>query len=545
MADPITTYISAKTLPKLLKPLVKVLKDKQDARQQAIIHIGDHFGNPEALAEFYIEPNGQNINPADEIEDDAISSSRQPIFDTINNFLNRKIANNNDGLNQLFILADAGMGKTSLLMILKLSHLMTFWPTGYQCTLLKLGPSTLSDIDNIKDKSNTLLLLDSLDEDPSCREGKTEARLIAVLDASKHFKRVIITCRTQFFPDESNQSKSVFHKPGKVSVGNYSSPLTYLSLFDETQVNSYLKKRYPNRFLVLEDARIKQANQALTMTDSLQFRPFLLAHIEDIIDSAASGADEYQVYFALVDKWLNREVGKLREKGKTVDKDDLLKVCIWLAEKMHRDNGTAVPLSEIAKFCKRKSNIVLLSQPDQTIAGLDVVDISANSLLNRNSQGEFRFSHLSIKEFLMVYGVAHHIIDGRKDPYLVSDKICRFMRYARIDRVGDFVDGAGFLVLIGCDLIDADLYGANLSEANLSEADLSGANLNRANLNEANLSGASLIIANLRGADLRGADLSEAYLTGAKIFKLDLTKEKLRNTKLPPDYKSTMNIIDH
>lgn len=351
MADPITTYISAKTLPKLLKPLVKVLKDKQDERQQAIIHIGDHFGNPEALAEFYIEPNGQNINPADEIEDDAISSSRQPIFDTINNFLNRKIANNNDGLNQLFILADAGMGKTSLLMILKLSHLMAFWPTGYQCKLLKLGPSTLADINNIKDKSNTLLLLDSLDEDPSCKEGNTEKRLIAVLDASKHFKRVIITCRTQFFPDESSKNPSVFHKPGKVSVGNYSSPLTYLSLFDEIQVNAYLEKRYPKSFkeklLRRQNPRISEANQALTMTDSLQFRPFLLAHIEDIIDSAAAGADEYQIYHALVDKWLNREVGKLREKDKTVDKEDLLKVCIWLAEKMHRDNGTAVPLSLI------------------------------------------------------------------------------------------------------------------------------------------------------------------------------------------------------
>ena len=46
----------------------------------------------------------------------------------------------------MFILSDAGMGKTSLLLMLKLMHLTCFWPQKYSCQLFKLGDDTLQRV---------------------------------------------------------------------------------------------------------------------------------------------------------------------------------------------------------------------------------------------------------------------------------------------------------------------------------------------------------------------------------------------------------------
>uniref|UniRef100_UPI001CA32E36 hypothetical protein n=1 Tax=Aeromonas sobria TaxID=646 RepID=UPI001CA32E36 len=132
------SFISTKVATKLLKALTGVLKNNIDNRNGELIRINDVFGDCQELAKFYIQPDCQQVNPADELEDETISSIRAGVFETINKFFNRDILTR-DGASQMFILADAGMGKTSLLMMIKLSHLMAFWPKSYQCKLLKLG----------------------------------------------------------------------------------------------------------------------------------------------------------------------------------------------------------------------------------------------------------------------------------------------------------------------------------------------------------------------------------------------------------------------
>ena len=229
------SFISTKVATKLLKALTGVLKNNIDNRNGELIRINDVFGDCQELAKFYIQPDCQQVNPADELEDETISSIRAGVFETINKFFNRDILTR-DGASQMFILADAGMGKTSLLMMIKLSHLMAFWPKSYQCKLLKLGSTTLSDISQIENKTQTVLLLDSLDEDTQCKQGGTINRLTKILEATSCFYRVIITCRTQFFPETA---ESAFNTMGKISFNNYDCPLVYLSLFTDEQVDAY------------------------------------------------------------------------------------------------------------------------------------------------------------------------------------------------------------------------------------------------------------------------------------------------------------------
>ncbi|NQZ08802.1 MAG: pentapeptide repeat-containing protein [Algicola sp.] len=556
MAEPVT-FISSKSLGKLLKALTKAWNKITGDRKKELIRINDNFGNCEDLARYYIEPNCQQVNPADECEDEAISMLRTNVFSTVNEFLNRDIVARDTGASQMFILADAGMGKTSLLMILKLTHLMSFWPVGYKCELLKLGSDTLEQIEKINDKSNTLLLLDSLDEDPQCKKGGSRERLTKLLEQTKIFRRVIITCRTQFFPDTQN---SAFGTLGKITFQNFGCPLFYLSLFNDKQVTTYLKKRFPKgikNYLSFEDnPKVEEGEKALAEIGSLQFRPFLLAHIEDIIESALQGANEYQLYESLIDTWLNREVIKLREKhGKEVKKEDLLTACIWLAETMHRNSKSSVPLDVIKKLCIQESCIELLSgQPERVVDGIDFIDIGTNSLLNRDSDGRFRFSHLSIMEFLIAYGIAGNVISGIDVPIIITDKIRRLLNYVVIKEPFHFVNAKGGYYLVGirlsslsqldgrsmenaefqfseffCEFLvekhkreKYDICVVHINDAELRKIDLSHKSLGGSSFANSNLAGANLTAVDLRSADLNGVDLSGANLVGTNFFQSEL-----------------------
>mgnify|MGYP000641242839 CR=1 FL=1 len=528
-----TSFISTQMASKLLKLLTKILKSNIDKRNQELVRINDIFGDCEALAKFYIQPDCQQVNPADELEDETISSIRAGVFETIDKFFHRDILTR-DGASQMFILADAGMGKTSLMMMLKLSHLMAFWPKDCQCQLLKLGPTTLNDINKIENKTQTILLLDSLDEDNQCKQGGTHNRLTKILEETTCFYRVIITCRTQFFPETA---ESAFNTMGKISFNNYDCPLIYLSLFTNNQVDSYLEKRYPKgaRFILnrFNDPKQYDAKKAIKNINSLQFRPFILSHVETLLESHRQGATEYDLYKGLVETWLNREVIKLRKHhGKDVNKEDLLKACVWLAETMQRQGTHTVALKHIKQLCRREDSTLLLKgSADRVIEGIDHMDIGTSSLLNRNSYGEFRFSHLSIREFLIVYGVERGIIKDKYDPFNKTDNMLAFIKTVNKTKIGLFFNDENGYLLTGFKLLDShQLADLDLKYASLECSDLKKASLNKVNLEKANLKGANLQGANLQGANLQGANLQGANLKGANLKDANLQEAILQET---------------
>jgi hypothetical protein len=197
MPDPLlSTGLAHNWISALLKQGAKIwVKRKGELRE-----IFDVFGDPELLARSYIEPNCQPINPADlnEAEPLPTRALRVPVRSWINEFLGGEFFER-DGRNTLFVLSDAGMGKSSLLMMLKLTEILGFWPTPLSFRLLKLGPESIGEIKKVEDRKTTVLLLDSIDEDPTAW-GRIEERIVNLLHESKNFRQVIITCRTQFFP---------------------------------------------------------------------------------------------------------------------------------------------------------------------------------------------------------------------------------------------------------------------------------------------------------------------------------------------------------
>jgi hypothetical protein len=177
--------------PAWIKPLWKELGRLTGARKKELLRLRDEFVDPETLKGLYIEPFLQDRNPADVMQEDLLAAARQPAFERINEFFQGSLPLEKDGRHQMFILSDAGMGKTSLLLMIKLMHLTSCWPKGHNCELFKLGSDTLARVQALPDKGETVLLLDALDEDPQAWK-RIRDRLLELLRASEDFRRVII-----------------------------------------------------------------------------------------------------------------------------------------------------------------------------------------------------------------------------------------------------------------------------------------------------------------------------------------------------------------
>ena len=480
MPEPATSFISASWL----KPLWKKLNAIRRERDKEIQEIKNHFADPYDLARYYVEPNCQHHNPADHLEDQQPRSAiKSLVFRTINDFLEGDYAVTGSGKNQMFILSDAGMGKTSLLVMLKLTHLTSFWPKRFHCELLKLGPDTLDRVKAIGEAGDTVLLLDALDEDRAAW-GRIQERLLEILPQTSHFRRVIVSCRTQFFPDTSADP---FSNPGRVEIGGFVCPMIFLSLFDDRQVEEYLEKRYPDAWLRWFQANGKRekARGLVAKMKDLRCRPMLLAHVEDLVDSSLTDWNEYAVYGALIQPWLDREERKLRKEGRQdVTGEALYSACLLVADHMQRSGSRFLSEPKLHE----------LMQAHPELAHLTQIKFGGRSLLNRNAQGDYRFSHFSVQEYLVAQGLLQASAAQAQlmVPAYASEKVIRFVLDGREKVCPEKPMGLRALNLARFDLKGARLEGSDLSDADLSGADLSGARLEGATFRGTRLDGANL-----------------------------------------------------
>ena len=485
---------------------------------------------PQELAPVYVEPDLQQYNPADESDEDE-EEFRVPALGYLENFIKAR-KEKSDGRRQLFILADAGMGKSSLLAMFKLGHVNRFWPRGYECLPIKLGPNTLERLKPVTGRGNTILLLDALDEDKEAI-GRIEDRIIELLKETQNFLRVVITCRNQFLPLGNSE---VFPRQDRIKLGGFTCPVKYVSPFSDEQVKLFLEKRFPRswrqKILMRGNQQVTYAEEVIKHMDDLRFRPMLLANVDDLIGEGVAG-NPYLVYRTMVDKWLDREATK---PDSQIDRKKLLIACIHLARHMTNQSIREVNKSELEK--------ILETTPE--LAPVKLISFSGRSLLNRNSEGAFRFAHQSIQEFLAVHALAHGF---RADWPIPQEMMIQFLRYAghcfqlkvkaaRVTiniiktEVNLILANLGGANLRGANLSGARLRGANLSNVALIDADLSNVDLSSTNLGGANLTGANLGGANLTDANLWGANLKDAYLGGANLKDAYLRRTNLSGANL-------------
>lgn len=387
----------------LIAALSKHFAKMRVAHRAELDKIGKIFGPTEELAKFYIEPRCQSLHPGDVESNDPALVPSSPIFGKVDAFLGRDLAIR-DGSSNLFVLADAGMGKTSLLVMLKLMHLARFWPAGYNCRLLKIGPGTLDEIAAVEDPANTVLLLDSLDEDAGAHRRSGE-RLVELLSATRNFRRTIITCRTQYFP---SMKADPIERKGQIVVGNYYCTAFYLSPFSDAEVDAYLQRRFRSSWLGWRAHPLQQRARELTaLMKSLRCRPMLLAHIEEFANAEKSFQHEYEMYEVLVERWLDREVCKARERGTYLTTETLRAGAVVLALKGQQDDVQCFSPEQMEALGRVFDGV-------HQVNGLSH-QFSGRSLLVRSDDG-FRFAHRSFQEFLVAWcclNKAHALVTFR------------------------------------------------------------------------------------------------------------------------------------
>jgi hypothetical protein len=370
---------------------LKKLRKRIVDRREELDEIADNFGDPLQLARSYIEPFCQNKTPADYSDDGTKMIVGRPVFGLINEFMQPKRELLASRSKQLIVLSDSGMGKTALLVMLKLAHLCSFWPKAYDCKLLRVSTIDLAALENLPKPESTILLLDALDEDPMA-VGRIGARFAEVLAITSKFYRTVITCRSQYVvPDLTSSSGQL----GRVTVETIQYPTIHLSPFYDHQVDDYLKKRYPYRLseAIPGPARRKreQAKRLLTMMGSLRLRPFLLAHVDDFMAAESSDWDPDSIYNALVERWLMREQRKLQPSHDDFGSlaDGLRQACVLIASHMAQHRTRFVSSKELDSLI---SNTPALRY-------LKLIDLGGRSLFSRNSRGDYCFAHYSLQEF--------------------------------------------------------------------------------------------------------------------------------------------------
>jgi len=393
-----------------------------------------------------------------------------------------------------------------LLTMLKLMHLTAFWPPDKDCVLKKLGKKTLDDIAKIEEKRETILLLDSLDEDPTAY-GRVRERLSDILQATQPFFRVIITCRTQFFPDSEHDP---FKRPGLAVVAGFRCPVKYLSFFDNKLVTKYLSKRFPKKFGLFPDKkRIEKAQKVIEKMGSLRCRPMLLSFIEVLMESPflAKEDSEYQVYEALIESWLDRE----KTKQPDISKKNLSDASIILATYLQMKG-----LREISE-----ENLDKLIHQISKLRPVKEIELKGRSLLNRNSDGNYRFSHCSIQEFLVAkLLLSDKPVFSPKNPIYLTDSIFRMILCSK--EVPNFIKLLDFR---GLKLSNEELKGAKLPRAVLKGLDFSSSDLSGADLSDTDLSQT-----NMRKAILKNVNFTRAILTKTQLEDADLAGAYKANT---------------
>ncbi|MBN1349344.1 SUMF1/EgtB/PvdO family nonheme iron enzyme, partial [candidate division KSB1 bacterium] len=216
-------------------------------------------------------------------------------------------------------------------------------------------------------------------------------RLGKIMAWTRDFHRVVITCRTQFFPrDEEIPVETGIIKVGPRGAGEgpqFTFYKIYLSPFSDEQVQDYLKRRFP----FWQRNRRRAACEIVKKIPNLAVRPMLLTYVDDLIGSGKTFENAYQIYTEMVDAWLERERKHVEDKDALREFSDKLAIDLFLNRE--KRGGERIPYREIAPLAQ-KFDIKLATW-----------QLTGRSLLNRDAEGNYKFAHRSILEFLVAQKV--------------------------------------------------------------------------------------------------------------------------------------------
>ncbi|MCI0697291.1 DUF1566 domain-containing protein [candidate division KSB1 bacterium] len=380
--DTILSIIGGGGLLGLLAKL-KQWHDRRSLRKR----LGATLYTPEDIERamrYYLRPYCQSVDPAQSPEIRGVYASREDLFSAIDRLLDEDTE-----FKYLLLLADSGMGKTAFQLNYYARYLRRFRKP-FQLQVIPLGIKDAdARIKAVAAKSDTVLFLDALDEDTLAIVDHRQ-RVLDLCDLTREFRRVLITCRTQFFPRaEEEPGRTGVVKLGTIGpkeTGEYFFHKLYLSPFDDAQVKKYLQLRY--RFWRWRKRR--QARQVAGKIPQLTVRPMLLALIDNFLASGRDFSYSFQLYEEAVEGWLDREVGRVEGLQKEPLREFCERLAIELFVQRQEKKEERLPYEAIEPLAQKFG------------IKLEGWKLTSRSLLNRDAEDNFKFAHRSIMEYLSV-----------------------------------------------------------------------------------------------------------------------------------------------
>ena len=334
----------------------------------------------------YIEPSCTSTDPSEE-DDLRNVVALAPLFETVDRHLQ-----SGGERRHIILLADSGMGKTSFCINYYAREKAKKATDRKRVAIVPLGSGDpIAQIASLSRESETVLFLDAFDEDP---EAVTDphTRLRALMAAASRFRNVVITCRSQFFESDERipRGSGIMYAASRRAGVSREFPLhkLFLAPLSKKQIERYIAKCFS--FSSFGNLALRRL--AIRMVDTipeLSVRPMLLELIPGLVRENRSIEQLFGLYEYLVESWFKREKD-------WIDEADLQAISIEFALQLflrqRRGLGDRMPPHELENIATAHNSSIATWK------------LKSRSLLNRDTEGNFKFAHRSIMEYLVVVG---------------------------------------------------------------------------------------------------------------------------------------------
>ncbi len=361
-------------------------------------HFFENYDDAKKYRKNYIPTMGTDRPPENEDEPiDSIGKSYR--FQLIKFFIKEVFPERSK--HQFLILGGAGMGKTTFMINLFYKYNYKVGINKKRIRYIPLGDPRADEFINkykndgsfYKDGGNTILLLDAFDEDPKAADNHVE-RINELVKLTSTFHKVLISSRSQFFPDEESAKYSYALPNIDKSLKERNLIHKYIAPFSDNEVKKFLRNKYGIKiggYYKNPDRKI--AEGICEKSSFLIARPMLLDNIDELIKSKKRFNFEHEVYEELINSWIQRESKKQPQRRSETFTADMQKFVDKAAKNVYSNF-----LNQKGLFVEYD---VLTQVANDNNINLDLVDLTTRSLLNRNTKGRVKFSHKSILEYLL------------------------------------------------------------------------------------------------------------------------------------------------
>lgn len=390
-----------------IKPLTlflsKIRRNRRENKRWRVKYIEDNlhpsfysYKNERLKEKCYINTRIQLDTPS-KYEEPYAAIANSVSSDFISQFIDKVFKDDNVNGHLYCILAGSGMGKSTALVNLFISYISHYKQNKmpYDIRLFSLADGNIIEsIEKVNRKYRTILLLDALDENVEAVDNL--ALFMDKLEtACKDFKFVLLSCRTQFFPDEDAQLKeSKLIKDG-MRKGYVAYTTFYISPFNDNEVKTYIKRV----FGFLQFGKRKKAMKIVNKEECkyLLVRPMILSHMKQLVNDKREYNSTIDIYDAIVDYWLDREVGRESDEIRLERKKILRTLSEELAKNiyLHKD--------------ERKGYYISANDFKDFLSSQNInndIHFRERSLINRDAIGDIKFSHKSFLEYFIAYKCA-------------------------------------------------------------------------------------------------------------------------------------------